>query len=80
MAQGDQKNINGHTFLGFGSHFDCYPHTYLTAAAAIGITKGDVDMFITKLNETFVKWKKKVEKDNMAKLDDVSFNLDPLSL
>ena len=62
VAQGDCKEINGHTFTGFGSHFDRYPYTYLTAAAAIGMTKTDVDLFVKRLNETFSKWKKKIAK------------------
>ena len=67
MAPGDVKEINGHTFKGFGSHSDDYPCAYLTAAAAIGMTRRDVDLFIKRLDETFVKWQKKMKKDTQNK-------------
>ena len=55
IAKGDQKEINGFKFEGFGAHINQYPCTYLTAAAAIGMTKSDVDMFIKRLDKVLTK-------------------------
>ena len=60
VPQYAEKEINGHKFVGFGSHSNNYPCSYLTAAAAVGMTTEDVDLFIKRLNETFKDWKKKM--------------------
>ena len=49
VAQGKVQSIAGHAFQGYGAHCDCYPHTYLTFAAALGTTKQDVDDFLKRL-------------------------------
>ena len=61
VPQGQVNVINGHTFTGFSSHCDNYPYTYLTAAAAIGMTKDDVDAFIKRLDKVLAKAAVKVE-------------------
>ena len=48
VAQGKVQSIAGHSFWGYGAHCDSYPHTYLTFAAALGTTKGDVDEFLQR--------------------------------
>ena len=45
------KEIGGHKFENFGSHSNHYPLAYLTAAAAIGISKEDVDLFVKRLDK-----------------------------
>ena len=55
VHKGDTKNINGYTFAGFGAHTATYPCSYLTAAAAIGMTKDDVDLFIKRLDKVLAK-------------------------
>nr|XP_054761966.1 O-phosphoseryl-tRNA(Sec) selenium transferase-like isoform X2 [Lytechinus pictus] len=57
VPQGVSKEINGHLFQGFGSHSNAYPSAYLTAAAAIGMTREDVKLFIKRLDKTLLKWK-----------------------
>ena len=52
---GDVKEVGGHTFEGFGSHCMSYPVAYLTAAAAVGMTKDDVDAFVKRLDKVFHK-------------------------
>ena len=52
---GTEQEIAGHRFVGFGAHHCNYPCTYLTAAAALGITKLDVDSFIRRLDKVFAK-------------------------
>ncbi|XP_067935785.1 O-phosphoseryl-tRNA(Sec) selenium transferase-like [Watersipora subatra] len=51
----DEKEINGHTFHGFGSHHDAYPSPYFTVAAAIGMTAADVDTFCKRLDKVLSK-------------------------
>ena len=46
---GKSKSIGGFQFKNWGSHTDYYPLSYITAAAAIGVTKEDVNAFIKKL-------------------------------
>ena len=54
------EEINCVTFKGFGSHTEVYPHgPYLTVAAAVGMTLGDVEVFAQRLQRTlqdFQKW------------------------
>lgn len=54
----DEKNIGGYTFTGWGAHFNKYPCSYLTAAAAIGTTKQDIDLFLKRLDKTFKQFLK----------------------
>ncbi|XP_047128786.1 O-phosphoseryl-tRNA(Sec) selenium transferase isoform X1 [Hydra vulgaris] len=49
----EEKVIGPNTFCGWGAHYNNYPTPYLTAAAALGATKTDVDRFIKKLNKAF---------------------------
>ncbi|RUS18839.1 hypothetical protein BC937DRAFT_88287 [Endogone sp. FLAS-F59071] len=53
------KTVAGHTFDGYMSHVDEYvPHgatgavPYLTAAAAIGVTREEIDVFAERLERT----------------------------
>lgn len=62
----DIKEVNNYKFIGWGSHINKYPFSYLTVAAAIGITKGDVDIFIQRLNKIFAKLQQRnAESNNM---------------
>jgi O-phospho-L-seryl-tRNASec:L-selenocysteinyl-tRNA synthase len=51
VVSGEEKNINENLFKNFGSHSNEYPHSYLTAASAIGIKKKDVNLFIKRLQK-----------------------------
>lgn len=55
IARNNDLKIEEHRFKGFGSSHENYPFSYLTAAAAIGITKEDIDLFIQKLTEVLSK-------------------------
>ena len=55
---GKITDVSGLKFLNFGAHCDNYPCNYLTAAAAIGMTKTDVDLFINRLDQVLKKSKK----------------------
>jgi O-phospho-L-seryl-tRNASec:L-selenocysteinyl-tRNA synthase len=58
VPRGGQKTISGHDFIGFGSSLDDYPHAYVTAACAIGVSKSEVDEFFVRLDKTFKEFKK----------------------
>lgn len=66
VAQNQTKVISGQTFEGFGSSHHNFPHAYLTAACAIGLTKVEMDEFFLRLEKCFkdiiVKRKKKTRK------------------
>jgi O-phospho-L-seryl-tRNASec:L-selenocysteinyl-tRNA synthase len=51
LTKGSKKEICGHVFQNYGSHSDNYPVAYLTASAAIGIKKEDVDLFVKRLEK-----------------------------
>ena len=66
IVSSDNKNVGGVEFKNFGSHSNEYPYPYLTAAAAIGITKTEIDIFIKRLSKILeaIKNKQKIELDN----------------
>lgn len=43
---------------GFGSGFSQFPHAYMTAAAALGVTREEIDVFIHRLDHVFRKFYK----------------------
>ena len=51
VAQKVEQEVARHHFTGFGAHHSSYPCCYLTAAAAVGITREDVDSFIRRLDK-----------------------------
>jgi O-phospho-L-seryl-tRNASec:L-selenocysteinyl-tRNA synthase len=57
VALKEEKEVAGYTFRGFGGHHDNYPHSYLTAAAAIGMETEDINLFIQRLDKVFKKRK-----------------------
>jgi len=56
---GKTTEMSGLSFVNFGAHYNSYPYSYLTAAAAIGMTRNDVDTFISKLDQCLAKYRKK---------------------
>ena len=59
VAPNSEKTIGKHTFANWGAHYDGYPCTYLTAAAAIGMSREEVDIFCKRLDRTLTKFKHK---------------------
>lgn len=50
----NNKKVCGIEFPnGFGAHCTNYPHSYLTAACALGMTRKDIEIFCTRLDECF---------------------------
>ncbi|KAK2150264.1 hypothetical protein LSH36_415g02035 [Paralvinella palmiformis] len=66
IAKGVIQTVNNHEFTGFGSHCDHYPHTYLTAAAAVGLRKEEVDQFIQRLDKVLAKCLKRASSHSGA--------------
>lgn len=59
IAAGETKQIGVHVFKNWGSHSNAYPFTYMTAAAAVGITRNEIDIFIKRLDKIFAKFRNK---------------------
>ena len=55
--------INGYNFINWGSHYPAYPTSYFTVAVTIGMTQDDIVTFITMLNKTYQKYKRKIARD-----------------
>jgi O-phospho-L-seryl-tRNASec:L-selenocysteinyl-tRNA synthase len=63
------------SFTSYGAHFDNYPHTYLTVAAAIGGSKEEIDKFFVRFEKTFKDYQKEIVK-KAKKLQDKTNNID----
>lgn len=59
VPPGSTKEINGYVFTGWGAHAKNYRCAYLTAAAAIGMTKAEVDTFLKRLDKCLSKFTSK---------------------
>ena len=57
------KNIANYEFKNWPSHINYYPCSYLTVAAAIGISKHEIDQFLHKLDQLFTVFKKKQDQN-----------------
>ncbi|XP_076166175.1 sec synthetase isoform X2 [Ptiloglossa arizonensis] len=55
IAATECKHVVSHKFEGWGAHNSNYPVPYLTAAAALGMKKSDVDVFIQRLDKALTK-------------------------
>ena len=62
IPQGVKKTMNGVVFHGFGSSHDQYPHSYLTAACALGVTAAELQEFIQRLDKTLTEFHKQHAK------------------
>lgn len=51
---------------GYGAHADDYPGAYLTVAAAMGMTRSDVDLLCERLDTTIAQYKEKLRKGHKA--------------
>ncbi|XP_053969398.1 O-phosphoseryl-tRNA(Sec) selenium transferase isoform X1 [Anastrepha ludens] len=51
VVVGDRREIEGHTFVNWGTHHSNTLTAYLTMAAGLGITKSEIDDCLEKLNE-----------------------------
>ena len=55
-----QTIFPNHIISGWGSHYDNTDVPYITAAAAIGMTKKDINLFIKRLDKVLAQKSKEV--------------------
>ena len=53
LAAGKAQTVAGVTFQDYGCHIAGYPHPYVTAAAAIGGSRQEVDVFVGRLSKAY---------------------------
>ncbi|KAI8926258.1 sec tRNA synthase [Entophlyctis helioformis] len=56
QPSGPKKTIQGIEFANYGSHIDNYPHSYFNVAAAIGMERTEIDVFIERLTAAWSKF------------------------
>lgn len=57
---------------GWGAHHSNYSQPYLTAAAALGIQKSDVDLFIERLDKAINKLKNKSTPTTLTSAEELT--------
>ena len=57
VPRGQLKSVSGVEFTGYGASVTDYPHDYLTAACAIGLSVAELDEFVVRLDKTLRKAK-----------------------
>lgn len=63
ISRGEVKTMGDIEFVGFGSSYESYPHSYMTAACAIGVGKNEVDEFMIRLDKTLSEYKRKMVQE-----------------
>eukprot|EP00984_Skeletonema_dohrnii_P011682 scaffold4689_cov142-Skeletonema_dohrnii-CCMP3373.AAC.3 len=63
----ETKTISGHIFQGFGSSYDDYPHSYMTAACAVGMGEEEMMEFFERLERCWREYVGKREKEEVRK-------------
>ncbi|KAL3763987.1 hypothetical protein ACHAW5_007606 [Stephanodiscus triporus] len=63
VPRNESKSISGHTFHGFGSSHEQYPHAYMTAACAVGMGEGEMNEFFERLEKSWKDYCAKREKE-----------------
>jgi len=64
VPRNESKAISGHTFHGFGSSHEQYPHAYMTAACAVGMGQGEMNEFFIRLERSWKDYCAKREKES----------------
>ncbi|CAM9099351.1 unnamed protein product [Chrysoparadoxa australica] len=64
VVKGAPKEISGYVFQSYGSSIDGYPHSYLTAACALGLDREGIDKFIQRLDQCIKKVKGRRPTEN----------------
>jgi O-phospho-L-seryl-tRNASec:L-selenocysteinyl-tRNA synthase len=55
VSNANTLRVGDVTLKGFGGHCDDYGVDYLTVAAAVGLTRDDVDLFMQRLNNVITR-------------------------
>ena len=67
---GEAKKVAGVTFMDWGSHINSYPHSYFTVACSVGVTDGDITLFLERLDKVLAKFKKQYSIVSASKVTD----------
>ncbi|KAL9190320.1 hypothetical protein ACHAXT_007531 [Thalassiosira profunda] len=67
VPRNETKAISGHTFVGFGSSHEKYPHHYMTAACAVGMGEDEMEEFFVRLEKSWKDYRAKLEKERKKK-------------
>ena len=57
VPRGQLKSVGGIDFAGYGASVNGYPHDYLTAACAVGLSSAELDEFLLRLDKALRKAK-----------------------
>lgn len=57
VPRGQPKSVGGVDFTGYGASVSGYPHDYLTAACAVGLSPAELDEFLLRLDKALRKAK-----------------------
>eukprot|EP00752_Nemacystus_decipiens_P001780 g1720.t1 len=57
VPRGQHKSVGGVEFTGYGASVSGYPHDYLTAACAVGLSVAELDEFVLRFDKTLRKVK-----------------------
>lgn len=57
VPRGQHKSVGGVDFTGYGASVTDYPHDYLTAACAVGLSSAELDEFLLRLDKALRKAK-----------------------
>jgi len=68
VPRGESKTISGHTFVGFGSSHERYPHVYMTAACVVGMGESEMNEFFIRLEKSWKDYCAKRDKERKKKL------------
>lgn len=67
VARGKRQDVGGLQFTGYGAHCDAYPCDYLTVAAALGTSEGDVDAFLARLEVCFAEFRRRRQRQRQGR-------------
>lgn len=56
IPRAETKTMDTYVFEGFGSSVHNFPHAYMTAACAIGVSPAEVDEFFIRLDKTLAEY------------------------
>jgi O-phospho-L-seryl-tRNASec:L-selenocysteinyl-tRNA synthase len=62
VPRSQRKKMGRENFVGFGSSTNNYPHAYMTAACAIGVSTHEIEEFYVRLDKTLKEFKTKKKK------------------
>lgn len=67
VPRNERKTISSHTFIGYGSSHDTYPHAYMTAACAVGMSEGEINEFFVRLAKCWKDYITKMKKESKSR-------------